>query len=130
MNSQERVEKLLTDRAGTPWEESPRDLRERTVAALAGVRRLPGPGGVWAVGLAAAVAAMCAGTLVYFQGRRAMPAPVAVRIDPAAVLGPPTLDRLALNAERSLRSEAQELLEGTERVTRRVLAQLPFTGGS
>jgi hypothetical protein len=124
--SESRVERLLSQEA--PWTPCSPELRERTLAALAEVRRRPRVG-PWAGVVAAAV--LSGVVWMYMKPDPARgPEPSVVRIDPVGVLGPPALDQLALSAERSLRSEAQEILEDTGRFTRRVLAQLPFTGGS
>lgn len=127
MTGEERVDRLLADRENVPWAACPEGLRERTVAALS---RRDGGASRWHVGGAIAAAVCVAGvTAVYFASEGpATPRPVAIRLDPAPLLGP-ALDQLAVRAERSMQSEARELLEDTERFTRRVIAQLPFTGG-
>ncbi len=127
---QQRVEEMFVDRAGVPWEVPPGGLRERTLAALAETQRRPliFHKRVWVPLTAAACAVLATGTVVLLRGEGEPALRADVKLDPGRLLAP-ALSRLASSAEQSFSSDAKELLEDTKGLTRRVLAQLPFTGG-
>lgn len=133
-----RVDQLLSDQAGVPWVPTSPGLKARTLAALEAkanstdmvrARRMIGPGRMAA---AAAFVIVSGATAVVIMNMRpsAPDAGVSVgRLDPSPLLAP-AFRMLTVSADESLASEARELIQSTNQMTRRVVAQLPFTGGS
>lgn len=128
----ERVERLLSEKAGVPWEMPSAGLRARTVAAIANTRPMPlfMQKRIWVPLAAAASVVVATGGMLLIRGEPVgqTQAVSEVRLDPGSML-PPALARLTLSAENSLAAEAKGILEDTKGLGRRVLAQLPFTGG-
>ena len=127
-----RVDELLSNRSTIPWAVPGAGSRERILAAIesddAGPRAM---GAVGRLRLAACLA-MAGGTILAIMLSRGN-APTArsvasVQLDPAPLVTP-ALRMLTDSADASMESEARDLLDDADRLTRRVIAQLPLTGG-
>ncbi len=129
-----RVDALLGDKAGVPWLEPGTGLRARTLAALRPVAAdVPVAGVISGRWFQAAAALLLSGvvTVVLINGRgtKVDSGVSVVRLDPSPLLTSP-FRVLTVSADESLATEARELIQSTNEMTRRVVAQLPFTGGS
>lgn len=128
-----RVDALLGDKAGVPWVEPGAGFRARTLGALEPVAEVAVAGVIRGRRLAAAAVLVLTGvvTVVMMNGRgtKVEPGVSVSRLDPSPFLTAP-FRMLTVSADESLASEARELIQSTNEMTRRVVAQLPFTGGS
>lgn len=127
-----RVDQLLGDRTGVPWVEPSAGLKARTLAALEPRvgDRAPVAGPTRWLAAAAVLAAAGVGAFVVLkdQGIQKDSGISVGRMDPTPLLAP-AFRMLTVSADESLASEARELIESANQLTRRVVAQLPFTGG-
>ncbi len=129
-----KVDALLGDKAGVPWLEPGTGLRVRTLAALSPrAEAISSSGTIRVRWFAAAALIVLTGvvTVVMVNGRgtRVDQGVSVGRLDPSPLLAP-AFRMLTVSADESLATEARELIQSTNEMTRRVVAQLPFTGGS
>lgn len=130
-----KVDALLGDRGGVPWEKPSAGLRVRTLSGLeprAAINvSVAGQAGLrWWAMAAGLVIAGGLGMVLIRGGGVPVDSGISVgRVDPMPLFAP-AFHRLTASADESMASEARELIESTNQLTKRVVAQLPFTGGS
>jgi hypothetical protein len=129
--NEKRVDAMLSDRRAIPWCEPRAGLRERILGAVAadGAARHGRSQLYGRLRLAAAAClAIGAGAVIVFSpSHKPAQAVASVQIDPSPLFTP-ALRRLTESADASMNQEARTLLDDADRMTQRVIAQLPFTG--
>jgi hypothetical protein len=130
--NEKRVNEMLSDRQAIPWCEPGAGLRERILGAIA-AEDVARHGRFQLYGRLRLAAAAClvigVGAIIAFSlsQRPSTQAAASVQIDPSPLFTP-ALRRLTESADASMNQEARTLLDDADRMTQRVIAQLPFTG--
>lgn len=131
MNALEKVDAMLSDRSAVPWESPSAELRGRVLAGVLGIASPRGRAPGWSRwGAVAAAAALIAVGWIGVYQLAPSPAPVSsspLSLDPSPGVGQ-MVQEVSASVESSLTSEALEFLDHADRLTRNVVAQLPFTG--